>query len=369
MSAPAKPTDATAGGGGDERRATDKPASADRASEATRTRGGSMDGSGLEERGRRSREAAERVTRSRTLERLRAWRESHLRGLASSLGRIAQRPWATLLTVGVMAIALALPLGLWLALKNIERFSGTVRESREIGLFLKPEVKPERARELADALRERGDVAAVTLRTPEQGLAEFREMSDLAGALEVLEDNPLPAVLVVVPRNNGGALADSLRALPEADIVQHDAVWRQRLDGWLAFGERLVWVVGALLGLGVLLVVGNTVRLELASRAEEIGVLQLLGATDGFVRRPFLYLGAWYGLAAGVLAMALLLVARLALQVPLSRLIASYGGTFALQGPGPVGIALILAGAIALGWLGAWLASGHHLRRMRPTEL
>lgn len=321
-----------------------------------------------------TRASAKRVSRSRTLERLRAWRESHLRGLASGLGRIARRPWATLLTVGVMAIALALPLGLWLALKNVERFSGSVRESREIGLFLKPEVTTARASELAEALRRRGDVAAVTLRTPEQGLVEFREMSDLAGALEVLEDNPLPTVLVVVPDAGresvgGAALADSLRALPEADIVQHDAVWRQRLDGWLAFGERLVWVVGALLGLGVLLVVGNTVRLELASRAEEIGVLQLLGATDGFVRRPFLYLGAWYGLAAGALALALLFVVRLALQAPLSRLIASYGGTFALQGPGAAGIALIIAGTIALGWLGAWLASGHHLRRMRPTEL
>lgn len=315
------------------------------------------------------RAAAERVTRSRTIERLRAWRESHLRGLVSSLGRIAKRPWATGLTVGVMAIALALPLGLWLALQNIERFSGTVRESREIGLFLKSDVKAERARELADALRERHDVAAVTLRTPAEGLAEFRQMSDLAGALDVLEDNPLPTVLIVVPRNSGAALAASLRALPQADIVQHDAVWRRRLDSWLAFGRRLVGVIGTLLGLGMLLVVGNTVRLELSSRTEEIGVLQLLGATDGFVRRPFLYLGAWYGLAAGLLALALLLIARTALYTPLSRLVASYGGTFALQGPDLSGTLCIVAGAIALGWLGAWLASGHHLRRMRPTEL
>lgn len=301
--------------------------------------------------------------------RLRGWLDLQLYSLVSSLGRIVGRPWATLLTVGVMAIALALPLGLWLALGNIERFSGSVRESREIGVFLQPTVDAARAQAIAGELGAREDVVGVRLRTPEEGLAEFREMADLAGALDVLEHNPLPYVLVVEPRDAGFELAAALRALPEAEIVQHDALWRQRLDAWLGFGERVVWVVALLLGLGALLVVGNTVRLDIQSRSEEIGVLQLLGATDGFVRRPFLYLGAWYGLAAGAIALLVLTAAALALQGPLSQLIASYGSTFRLHGPGFEGALQVLAGATALGWVGAWLATGHHLRSTRPTEL
>ncbi|HLU12908.1 MAG TPA: permease-like cell division protein FtsX [Arenimonas sp.] len=313
---------------------------------------------------------ADRARPTGLLSRLRAWREQHLYALVSSLGRLLRRPFATLLTVGVMAVAIALPLGLGLAMANIERFSGSVTESREIGVFLKPDIDVARAESLAEQLRARPDVAAVSVRTPEEGLAEFRAMSDLAGALEVLEENPLPAVLVVQPGDgDGDALAASLRELPEAEIVQHDALWRQRLSAWLAFGGRVVQVLAVLLGLGVLLVVGNTVRLDIGARREEIAVLQHLGATDGFVRRPFLYLGAWYGLAAGLLALLLLAVAGAFLQGPLAALVASYGAEFRLAGPGWRGAGLLLAAALGMGWLGAWLATGHHLRQTRPTDV
>lgn len=315
--------------------------------------------------------AAERVKSGGVGGRLRAWREQHLHSLVSSLGRLLQRPVATSLTVGVMAVAIALPLGLALALGNLERFSGSVSESRDIGVFLAADVPGDRVETLSEELRARPDVVAVAVRTPEDGLAEFREMSDLAGALEVLEGNPLPYVLVVSPAgdDDGSALADDLRALPEAEVVQHDALWRQRLTAWLAFGERVVQVVAVLLGLGVLLVVGNTVRLDIGARSEEIAVLQHLGATDGFVRRPFLYLGAWYGLAAGLLALLVLAVAAILLQGRLTALVASYGSQFDLSGPGWTGTGALLLGAAAMGWLGAWLATGHHLRRTRPTDV
>lgn len=313
--------------------------------------------------------AAERVKPGRIGGRFLAWREQHLYALVSSLGRLASRPFATGLTVGVMAIALALPLGLGLALGNIEKFSGSVSESREIGVFLQPDVDAAAAEALAVELRGRPDVAAVVRRTPEEGLEEFRAMSDLAGALDVLEENPLPTVLVVQPVGDGAPLAAALAERAEVDVVQHDAVWRQRLSAWLAFGERVVQVVALMLGLGVLLVVGNTVRLDIGARSEEIGVLQHLGASDAFVRRPFLYLGAWYGLGAGVLAGALLLAAGTLLQGRLSALVASYGSQFALAGPGWRASLALLAGAAAMGWLGAWLATGHHLRRTRPTDV
>ena len=313
-------------------------------------------------------EAAVRRKRGGPIARTRSWFNLHLYSLVSSLGRMAQRPVATTLTIGVMAIALVLPLALWMTLANVQRFSGSVAVSREISVFLKPEVDVRRANAIADTLRRRGDVAAVTLRTPEQGLAEFRRSSDLAAQIDALGENPLPSVLVLQPRDDGSALAASLQALPEAEIVQHDAVWRDRLSAWLQLGARIAWVLAVLLGTGALLVVGNTVRLDIQSRSEEIAVMQLLGATNGFVRRPFLYLGAIYGLAAGALALALLWLAARVLQPSLATLIVSYGSRFNLNGPGPYGTLALLVGALVIGWLGAWLATAHHLRRSRPNE-
>ena len=302
--------------------------------------------------------------------RLGAWFDHHAYSLVASLGRFFRKPWATLLTIGVMAVALALPLGLWLVLGNVARFAGEVQQSRELSVFLKPEVDVAKARALADQLRARGDIAQVALRTPDDGLAALRERGDLDAAIDALgaDANPLPSVLLVTPAGDDLLLAESLSHLPDADLVQHDALWRQRLDGWLRFGGRVALVLAALLGLGALLVVGNTVRLDIQSRRDELGVLQLLGASDGFIRRPFLYLGAWYGLAAGALALGLLTAAWLALQAPLAELAASYGSGFALRGVDPLQAAIVLAAATALGWLGAGLVTGHFLRQTRPTE-
>ena len=302
-----------------------------------------------------------------------AWCDHHLQSLVASLGRCVRRPWATLLTIGVMAVALALPVGLGVVLGNVARFAGDVQVSRQVSVFLKPAVDASRANALRDQLRTRGDVAAVHLRTPAQGLAQLRDRAGLGDAIDALAAtgdgaNPLPHVLLVTPRGDELLLAEALRALPDVDVVQQDAQWRQRLDGWLRFGGRVALVLGALLGLGALLVVGNTVRLDIQSRREEIGVLQLLGASDGFIRRPFLYLGAWYGVAAGAAALGLLTLAWLALRVPLAELAGSYGSHFALAGVDPVQAAAVLLGATLLGWLGAGIVTGHYLRQTRPTE-
>jgi cell division transport system permease protein len=301
--------------------------------------------------------------------RLRVWRDQHLYSLVSSLGRIARRPFATLMTIGVMAVALALPIGLGLGLANLERLSGSVQQSREVGLFLQGDVGAPQAAQLADELRARADVAAVRIKTPAEGLAEFKAMSALAGALALLPDNPLPTVLVVEPRDDGAALAEAMRHEPRVDLVQHDAAWRRRLSAWIAFATQFTAVVAALFALGVLLVVGNTVRLEIGNRRDEIAVEQQLGATDGFIRRPFIYLGAWYGLGAGALALGLLAAAVAWLQPTLADLVASYGSDFAWRGPGWRGVVSVLAVSTMLGWFGAWLACGHHLRQTRPTAL
>lgn len=296
------------------------------------------------------------------------WFDHHLYSLMASLGRAIRKPGATLLTIGVMAVALSLPLGLGLILGNVERFAGSVQQSREISVFLKQDTSLERARALADTLRERSDIANLHWVTPEEGLAEFRESSSMGDAIDQLEGNPLPHLYIVTPKTDEMALAEALRVLPEAEEVQHDAVWRERLNQWLQFGTRLAWVLALLLGIGALLVVGNTVRLDIQSRKEEISVLQLLGATDGFIRRPFLYLGAWYGLGAGVLALGLLTLANHYLAPPLAALAASYGSRFTLQGFNVLQAVLVVLGAGLLGWLGAGLVTGHYLRQTRPAH-
>ncbi|HEY5804232.1 MAG TPA: permease-like cell division protein FtsX [Lysobacter sp.] len=305
--------------------------------------------------------------------RLGTWFDHHLYSLVASLGRMLHKPWATALTIGVMAVAITLPLGLWAALGNIERFTGSVQQARQISLFLKPAITLDRARALADELRGRADVASLELRTPEQGMQELRERSGLGEAISAVassEDsaNPLPSVLIVSPKGDEALLAGSLANLPEVDVVQHDAGWRERLDSWLRFGIRLAWVLAMLLGLGALLVVGNTVRLDIQSRREEIAVLQQLGATDGFIRRPFLYLGLSYGLVAGAIALALLTAADVSLRAPLADLARSYGSSFALQGFDLRQAIAIVFGSGLLGWIGAGLVTGHYLRQTRPIS-
>jgi cell division transport system permease protein len=266
-----------------------------------------------------------------------------------------------------MAVALALPLGLWAVLGNLAQFTGDVQQSRQVSVYLAPGQPLAQAQALAARLRERPDVARADVRSADEGLAELRAQAGLAEAADALGENPLPHLVRVTPRGDDAALAAALEGMDLVDAVQQDAAWRQRLDRWLTLGERIAWVLAVLLGLGALLVVGNTVRLDIQSRREEIDVLQLLGATDGFIRRPFLYLGACYGLLAGLLALGLLSLADLALRDAVGELARSYGSAFRLQGFDPIRAGVAVLAAAGIGWLGAGLVAGHYLRQTRST--
>lgn len=302
--------------------------------------------------------------------RLAAWRDQHLYSFFSSLGRLAARPWANALTVLVLGFALALPLMFFLLFDNARDLAGGLREAREITAFLKPAVDAKGADALAGELRSRGDVAAVLVRTPEQGLAEFRQLSGFGDALDVLRSNPLPSVLVITPAEktdlDAPPLLADLKGDARVDLVQYDAAWRRKLSDILHFGERIVAVIAALLALATLLVIGNTVRMDIQARTAEISVMQLIGASDGFVRRPFLYAGFWYGLLGGLCALLIVIAVELALAGPAQRVIESYGGRFALHGLG-LFVALAVVGASALlGWIGAFAATARHLAAGQP---
>lgn len=303
-------------------------------------------------------------------ERLAAWRDQHFYGFFSSLGRLAARPWASVLTVFVLGFALALPLLFWLVYDNARELSGGMREAREITAFLRPSLDAAEASALASELRKRVDVVDVVERTPAQGLAEFRQLSGFADALDALQDNPLPSVLVVTPRPGGNLdappLLGDLKADARVDLVQYDAAWRRKLSGILRLGERLIVVVASLLALATLLVIGNTVRMDIQARSAEISVMQTIGASNGFIRRPFLYEGFWYGLLGALVALLIVGAVESSLAEPIRALIDSYSQRFALHGVDVSVAAALVAASAAIGWFGAYAVTTRHLVAGRP---
>ena len=308
--------------------------------------------------------------------RVTAWREQHAHSFLSSLARLGARPWATALTVLVMAVALALPLLLHVLINNAQSLSSGLREAREITVFLKPGADIQQSKAFVAELQRDAQVLDTVLRTPEQGLAEFRQLSGFANALDLLTDNPLPVVLVITPRVNEGEgegeqtlrLLTQLKADARVDMVQYDATWRQRLGAILGFGERVVHALMALLAVATLLIVGNTVRMDIQGRAEEIAVMQLIGAGNGFVRRPFLYAGLWYGILGGVCAVLVVAAIELALRAPLHQLLSSYANRFTLHGFSARDALVVILASATLGWLGAWIVTTRYLFAGRPQD-
>jgi cell division transport system permease protein len=268
-----------------------------------------------------------------------------------------------------MGLALALPLLFDLVLVNAGQLYGDLRSAAAISVFLKPHLEPPAVAAAAQRLGAQAGVANVVVRTPAQGLEEFRAASGFAAALDALGENPLPAVLLVTPAENvAGAEASTrleaaLRSDADVDQVQSDAAWRQRLAAILALANRSAGVLATLLALALLLVIGNTVRLDVLGRAEEIAVMQLLGASNAFVRRPFLYTGLWFGIGSALLALAIVAGVEYALAQPVQTLVASYDHRFSVRGLGAAALGLVTAGGAALGWLGAWIATARHLWR------
>ena len=305
---------------------------------------------------------------------LRGWLERHLQTLVASLGRLARAPFGSALTIGVIGIALALPACLELVVMNARALSGGWANALDLTVYLKPRLPDHDATQLAERIGARGDVASARLVTAAEGLAEFRRWSGLGAALDSLTDNPLPASIVVRPRiveGSGdpaavGVLADALRTLPGVDQVQLDTDWVRRFTAILDALKRVDGVVALLLSLAVLLVVGNTIRLDIDARRAEIEVIKLVGGSDGFVRRPFLYGGFWYGLGGGFIAWLLVESFVLTLAGPIARVAAAYGSHFAMAGPSLETSTTLLAGGALLGWLGAFVSATRHVRAIEP---
>jgi cell division transport system permease protein len=304
--------------------------------------------------------------------RFQAWGMNHAQALVFSLGRLYRNPFAAALTLTVIAIALALPSGLWLGLKNLQAASGDWDHGAQLSVFVEDTVSDEALRDVAARIQAMDTVESAVAVTREAALAEFRALSGFGEALDLLEHNPLPALVLVTPAagsqgpDDVQALAAALEAWPEVSQAQVDLQWVQRLQAILEMTRRGVTLVAVLLALGVLLVVGNTIRLDILNRRREIEVAKLVGATDGFIRRPFLYGGLWLGLFGGLLALIIVGVALFLLNGPVQQLASLYGSDFRLEGPGFSGALALLGMAVGLGLGGSWIAVGRHLRDIEP---
>ncbi|MBU2964729.1 permease-like cell division protein FtsX [Amphritea sp. 2_MG-2023] len=280
------------------------------------------------------------------------------------------QPLTTFMTLAVLAIALALPGALYAGLKNLQQLGDGWQGDPRIALYLKLTVTEESAETLSRELLLRDDVAGTELITAEQGMLEFQAMSGFGDVFSFLDSNPLPAVVMVMPRNLSVTevplLQAKLQALPQVDEAVVDMEWVQRLAAFVRLAERMVWVLTALFITAVLLVVGNTIRLSIESRRDEIIIAKLVGATDAYVRRPFLYDGVWFGVAGGLSAWVLIQLSLLLLSSPVEHLVTLYNSQFELAGLGFVETILLLIISILLGLCGAWLAVGRHLREIQP---
>ena len=303
---------------------------------------------------------------------MKQWLERHVQTFVGSLGRLWAQPFATLLTLLVIGIALALPACLHVLVQNVREASGGWGNALDISVYMKPAATLDQARQAQKRIAQRRDVEDVTLVEADAALKEFRRNSGFGEALDALKDNPLPHALVVRPAADYreparvATLTADLRKIEGVDIVQLDTAWVSRFNAILDVVRRVVLLAAGLFALGILVIVGNTIRLDIENRRDEIEVTKLVGGSDGFVRRPFLYNGVWYGLGGGLIAWLIVTVVITVLGDPVQRIAGLYGSSFQLHGLGAEGSGVLLVGGALLGWLGSFIAATREIRGIEP---
>lgn len=301
-----------------------------------------------------------------------AWLAHHSTSAIESLLRLLQTPLQSLMTWLVVAVAVALPAALLVALLNLQQIGQQWQDSSEMSAFLELDARDQAIEELRKRLAARADIAQLTYISPAEALLEFRQYSGLGRIVDSLESNPLPAVFLIqpAPQANNPAALEALQAElsdePLIAEVRIDMQWVKRLQQLMAIAERIVIALAGLLALGLILIIGNTIRLAIENRREEILVVKLVGGTNAWVRRPFLYTGLWYGLGGGIVAALLLTVGLAWLANPINHLVDLYQSSFRLQGLGLIGSLQLVLLAGLMGLLGAWVAVGRHLSQIEP---
>ncbi len=301
-----------------------------------------------------------------------AWSAHHSNSAIESLLRMLDSPLQSFMTWLVIAIAVALPAALFVVFNNIQQIGYNWQDSSQISVFLKEQATEAQGEELRKRWSLRADVAQTTYVSPAQALEEFKAGSGLGDLVNHLDQNPLPGVILVKPKIGGNA-PDALTSLQQALVsdplvadVRLDMLWVKRLHQFISIAERFVVGLAGLLTLGVLLVIGNTIRMAIESRREEIVVVKLVGGTDAYVRRPLLYTGLWYGVGGGIVAAIILAMGFWWLSAPVAQLADLYQSEFRLQGLGFIESLQIILLAGVVGLIGAWISVARHLNLIQP---
>jgi len=306
-----------------------------------------------------------------TTNRISAYLLHHLQSMIFSLGKIYQAPATTIMTVAVIGITLSLPGGFYLFLKNIDAMSGDFRSSSQISLYLDLDVSEKRARVVEKDIGSMAQVESTRFISRDQSLEEFRQDSGFGKSIDTLSSNPLPHTIVVEPvaadtfeiRN----LVNKLQAMPEVEIAKLDTEWLERLYTIIEIAKRSVTIITVLFSCAVLLIIGNTIRLDIQNRYQEIIVTKLIGATDAFIRRPFLYGGVWYGLLGGFFSWLIVEIGYLAISGPLERLNLLYQSEMTLITFSFHDFIILITSSTLLGLAGSWIAVARHLNQIEPS--
>ncbi len=299
------------------------------------------------------------------------WLTCHASTAVGALGRLSRQPFASLMIILVISVTLALPAAINVVVKNVQSVSGSWNNALDFSVYLRQDISVSEAEGLSRLLRQRADVETVELITADQALAEFKQQSGFGEALDQLSGNPLPHALIVRPGpGNTSAslilLQEEINNLPETDLVQVDTEWVQRFHAILDIVRQAIAIGSVLLGIAIVVIIGNTIRLDIENRRDEIEVTKLIGASNAFVRRPFLWTGFWYGLLGGTVALLLVQYGLYLLKGPVSRLAGLYQGNISVASLSVAESSVILGSAVFLGLFASWVTAARHMRRIEP---
>jgi len=297
----------------------------------------------------------------------------HRHTFEDSLIRLLRDPFQTLMTTVVVAIALSLPATLLLVVDNVRQFENNFDSFSQITVYVDNTASQQQVAEIQEKIQSFSEVTSLVYVDPQQALNEFTEASGFGSALEYLDDNPLPSVFIIEPAIDVLSLPQKAQKLiakivniEQVDDAQIDMLWLQRLKSLTELGKKVVLALGGALGLGVLVIIGNSIRLAIHSRREEIIVVKLVGGTDAYVRRPFLYFGMLQGLFGALVAGIMLTIGFWWLGGSVENISQLYDSHFVLRGPGFKGFFALLGTGLLLGLAGAWLAVSKHLSHIKP---
>jgi len=303
---------------------------------------------------------------------LKAWYKHHIKDFFFSLNKLLCSPLSTLMTVSVIGIALALPVTLYLLLINAQVISNAWDGDARISVFMADNSDLETLEGLVAQLNKDIRIKHTETITPDQAMEEFKKLSGFGDALNALDENPLPYVIIVTPIDTLetakiNSLAEGLQKIDSVDLAQIDLQWVKRLFAMLELIERAILIIASLLASAVLLVIGNTIRLDIQNRKEEIIIIKLIGGTNAFIRRPFLYGGIWLGLLGGLFAWACISTAIYLLSSPVEALAILYNSEISIKGLNSDQLLTLLLGSIFLGWFGSLLSVSKHLNEIEPS--